>query len=99
MTGEIDLHGNILTVGGIKEKLLAAKKNNVLNIFMPLQNKHDTTEIKEFLEDMNIHYIDHVEEVLKIIFKDENKYENLNKDEILIDEIANLLTEEEQCAI
>lgn len=70
MTGEIDLQGLVLPVGGIKEKVLAAKKAGVSIVFIPNQNKYNIEEIAQYIgSTIEIHYIDHIQEVVDIIFK------------------------------
>ena len=67
MTGEITLRGKVLPVGGIKEKILAAKRANIKEIILCHENKHDIDEIKaEYIEGLTFHYVDTMEEVLNI---------------------------------
>jgi ATP-dependent Lon protease len=68
MTGEITLSGNVLPVGGIKEKVLAAKRAGVHDIILPAENKTNVTEdiTPEQLEGVTIHYVKIIEEVLEI---------------------------------
>lgn len=67
MTGEITLRGKVLPVGGIKEKILAAKRAGIREIILSEKNKKDINEIKpEYLKDLRIHYVDNVEEVLEL---------------------------------
>lgn len=66
MTGEITLKGNVLPIGGLKEKLLAAMRYNILDVIIPMQNKKDVTELpEEIKEKMNIFYASSISEVLK----------------------------------
>jgi ATP-dependent Lon protease len=68
MTGEITLSGRVLPVGGIKEKVLAARRHGITEVVLPRQNekniKEDLTE--ELRRDMTIHYVSHIEEVLAL---------------------------------
>ncbi len=65
MTGEITLRGKVLPVGGIKEKVLAAKRANIKEIIMCVENKRDIDEIKpEYLEGLTFHYVKEMSEVL-----------------------------------
>jgi ATP-dependent Lon protease len=65
MTGEITLRGKVLPVGGIKEKILAAKRANIKEIILCHENKSDIDEIKpEYLEGLSFHYVKEMSEVL-----------------------------------
>jgi len=67
MTGEITLRGKVLPVGGIKEKILAAKRGGIKEIVLSSKNKKDINEIeKRYVKGLAFHYVDHVDEVLKI---------------------------------
>lgn len=64
MTGEITLHGKVLPVGGIKEKILAAKRAGVTDIMLCSQNRKNIEEIKDiYLKGLTFHYVKNVEEV------------------------------------
>lgn len=72
MTGEITLRGKVLPVGGIKEKILAAKRANIKEIVLCFENKSDIDEIKpEYLEGLTFHYVKEMSEVLKIALLDQ----------------------------
>jgi ATP-dependent Lon protease len=72
MTGEITLRGKVLPVGGIKEKILAAKRANIKEIILCFENKSDIDEIKpEYLEGLTFHYVKEMSEVLKIALLDQ----------------------------
>mgnify|MGYP003342645127 FL=1 len=67
MTGEITLRGKVLPVGGIKEKILAAKRSGITEIILCSKNRKDIEEVeKNYLKGLKFHYVDHVEQVLKI---------------------------------
>jgi ATP-dependent Lon protease len=67
MTGEITLRGKVLPVGGIKEKILAAKRANIKEIILCNENKSDIDEIKpEYIEGITFHYVKEMIDVLKI---------------------------------
>jgi ATP-dependent Lon protease len=67
MTGEITLRGKVLPVGGIKEKILAAKRSGIKEIVLSAKNKRDIDEIeKHYLKGLTFHYVSTVDEVLKI---------------------------------
>lgn len=65
MTGEINLQGNVLPIGGVKEKILAAKQHKIQHVLMPSKNKKDILGIESLLEGIKIIWVDHAEEVLK----------------------------------
>lgn len=67
MTGEITLRGKVLPVGGIKEKILAAKRANIKEIILCKSNKKDILEIKEdYIKDMQFHYVSEMSEVIDL---------------------------------
>ena len=66
-TGEITLRGKVLPVGGIKEKLLAAKRSGISEIILSSQNKKDVSIInKQYLKNMTFHYVENMHEVIDI---------------------------------
>src|SRR5690554_776264 len=67
MTGEITLRGKVLPVGGIKEKILAAKRARIKEILLCEENRRDIEEIKpEYLKGLTFHYVSDMSEVIKI---------------------------------
>ena len=67
MTGEITLRGKVLPVGGIKEKILAAKRAGIVDIVLCKDNRKDVEEIKEsYLKGLNFHYVNTIKEVIDI---------------------------------
>lgn len=67
MTGEITLRGKVLPVGGIKEKILAAKRSGIKEIVLSAKNKRDIDEIeKHYVKGLTFHYVSFVDEVLKV---------------------------------
>jgi len=69
MTGEITLRGKLLPVGGIKEKILAAKRCGILDIVMSKENEKDISDIKEnFIEGMTFHYFESMVDAVKFNF-------------------------------
>ena len=67
MTGELTLRGKVLPVGGIKEKILAAKRSGINEIILSKQNKKDILEINErYVKGMIFHYVDTLNEVIDI---------------------------------
>jgi ATP-dependent Lon protease len=68
MTGEITLSGNVLPVGGIKEKFLAARRAGITTVILPADNRQDVEEdlTPEMTEGVSIHYAKHIEDVLAV---------------------------------
>jgi len=67
MTGEITLRGKVLPVGGIREKILAAKRAGIKDIILCKENKKDVEEVKpEYLKGLVFHYVEDVKEVLDL---------------------------------
>ena len=85
MTGEITLLGKVLPIGGLKEKLLAAHRSEILNVIIPKENEKDLKDIPaQILKKVKITLVEHVDEVLAMalklegrpgLFKDEKKEE------------------------
>ena len=72
MTGEITLRGKVLPVGGIKEKILAAKRARIKEILLCEENRRDIDEIKpEYLKGLKFHYVTEMSDVLKIALTDQ----------------------------
>ena len=66
MTGEMTLRGSVLPVGGIKEKILAARRQGLTDIILSENNKKELNQIKaEYIQDLKIHYVNRVEEVIE----------------------------------
>lgn len=77
MTGEITLSGDVLPVGGLNEKLLAAKRLKIFKIIVPDKNRKDIKELpKELLDGLEIHYAKQVKDVLKLALL-ESPYKNM----------------------
>ncbi|HEY0668486.1 MAG TPA: endopeptidase La [Sphingobacteriaceae bacterium] len=71
MTGEITLRGKVLAVGGIKEKILAAKRANIKEIILSKSNQKDILEIKEdYIKDLTFHYVTEMKEVVELALTD-----------------------------
>ena len=67
MTGEITLRGKVLPVGGVKEKILAAKRAGIKEILLSERNRKDIEEIsQDYLKGIKIHFVDNVNEVLEL---------------------------------
>jgi ATP-dependent Lon protease len=79
MTGEITLRGKVLPVGGIKEKILAAKRANIKEIILCYENKSDIDEIKaEYIEGLTFHYVKEMNEVIDVALTNQ-KVKNAKK--------------------
>jgi ATP-dependent Lon protease len=79
MTGEITLRGKVLPVGGIKEKILAAKRARIKEVLLCADNKRDVDEIKpEYLKGLTFHYVKDMSEVLDIAITNQ-KVKNAKK--------------------
>ena len=81
MTGEITLSGNVLPIGGVKEKVLAAKRAGVHDVILPAENKMNVEEdlTPEQLENVSVHYVKTIDEVLDLVLpstpRQERQYE------------------------
>lgn len=65
MTGEVTLRGNVLPIGGLKEKLLAAKNAGVTEVFVPIKNQKNVKDIdKEITGGLAITYVSNMREVI-----------------------------------
>jgi len=70
MTGELTLTGRVFPVGGIKEKIIAAKKANLKEIIIPRDNNKDLDDVPDYIKKgLNFHLVDQIEEVILIAFK------------------------------
>jgi ATP-dependent Lon protease len=79
MTGEITLRGTVLPVGGIKEKILAAKRSGIREIVLSAKNKRDIDEIeKQYLKGLTFYYVDTVDDVLKVALLKEKVAKPMN---------------------
>jgi len=83
MTGEITLSGNVLPVGGIKEKVLAAKRAGVRDVILPAENKTNVDEdlTPEQLENLTVHYVKNIEEVLELALPSSPREEKQDAEE------------------
>src|SRR6195952_214815 len=79
MTGEITLRGRVLAVGGIKEKILAAKRANIKEIILCKSNQKDILDIKEgYIKDLKFHYVTEMREVINLALLNEKVIDALD---------------------
>ncbi len=64
MTGELNLRGNVMPIGGVKEKLLTAKRNNINHVILPNKNQNDMIGLEELIKDMHLIWVEHADEVI-----------------------------------
>ncbi len=84
MTGEITLRGRVLPVGGIQEKMLAAKRNDVTDVILSVENKRDFSEIKEdYVKGLNFHFVTSMMEVLDLALEKEQDVNDLDYNQYL----------------
>ncbi|MCO6474536.1 MAG: endopeptidase La [Melioribacteraceae bacterium] len=70
MTGEITLRGRVLAIGGLNEKLLAAKRSGIKTVLIPSQNEKDLSEIKDAVKsELNIICIENIKDAIEIVFE------------------------------
>ena len=69
MTGEVSLTGKVLPVGGIKEKVIAAKRVGVDCILLPAENRKDYDDLASFItQGLEVHFVDHYRDIFPIVF-------------------------------
>jgi len=84
MTGEITLRGRVLPVGGVKEKILAAKRNGVTDLILSVDNEHDIDDIKEdYISGLNFHYVENMMQVLDLALEKEQDVNDLDYNKYL----------------
>ena len=69
MTGEITLKGKVLPIGGLKEKVLAAKRENITQIIVPKENTRDWDELPSYLKKgVHVHFVEDYKQVYQLVF-------------------------------
>ncbi len=64
MTGELNLRGEVMPIGGVKEKLLAAKRNKIPYVILPRKNSHNLAELDTMMDGIDIILVDHANDVM-----------------------------------
>ncbi len=72
MTGELNLQGEVMPIGGVKEKILAAKRNNMSHIILPHKNKNDLIGLEDVSNDIEIILVEHANDVLHRVLMPKN---------------------------
>jgi ATP-dependent Lon protease len=81
MTGEITLRGKVLPIGGVKEKVLAARAAKLNTVILPKLNERDLVDVPEPIKrDMTFHFVEHVEDVLQIALLERHAAEQKTTD-------------------
>jgi ATP-dependent Lon protease len=73
MTGELNLRGEVMPIGGVKEKILAAKRNKISHVILPSQNKNDLVGIEDVAKDINVIWVKHADEVLNHVLQPQGR--------------------------
>ena len=69
MTGELTLTGKVLPIGGVREKVIAARRVKISDVILPKENKKDFEELPDYLkEGLNLHFVDYFDDVLKVAY-------------------------------
>ena len=70
MTGELTLTGKVLPIGGVKEKLIAARRSGVKTLIFPKENRRDVDELPDYIKKgLQFHFVAHYEEVFDVAFR------------------------------
>ena len=73
MTGELNLRGDIMPIGGVKEKILAAKRNNLTAVFLPEQNQNEFEKVKDLIQGIEVIWVKHANQVLDKVLMPKKK--------------------------
>jgi ATP-dependent Lon protease len=65
MTGELNLRGDVTAIGGVKEKILAAQRNNLSHVILPEQNKNEFAKVKDLVNNIEVIWANHANQVLE----------------------------------
>ncbi|GAB5490612.1 MAG: endopeptidase La [Phototrophicaceae bacterium] len=89
MTGEMTLRGHVLPVGGIKDKVLGARRRGITNLILPADNEKDLVDIpKKALRDLNIQFVKHMSEVVDLVLMEapDERQRDINRPDLVDDE-------------
>jgi ATP-dependent Lon protease len=79
MTGELTLTGQVLPVGGIREKVIAARRSKIMELILPHANRRDFEELPDYLrEGINIHFARTYREVFEFVFHEHRLEKSLH---------------------
>lgn len=85
MTGEITLQGHVLPVGGIREKCLAALRNNLKRVILPFQNKADAEDLTDDIKkNIEIIFVHNIKDVIRNVFETDIFNHEFNIDKLAI---------------
>ena len=74
MTGELTLTGQVLPVGGIREKVIAARRSGIMELILPNGNRKDFEELPDYLrKDINVHFAKTFRDVFHYVFEDDSQ--------------------------
>ncbi|HSC24971.1 MAG TPA: endopeptidase La, partial [Candidatus Babeliales bacterium] len=79
MTGELNLRGEVMPIGGVKEKILAAKRNNIPYVILPRKNSHNLAELDTMTEGIDIILVDHANDVMDKLLMPEDKSKSIRE--------------------
>lgn len=79
MTGELNLRGEIMPIGGVKEKILAAKRNNIPFVILPRKNSHNLAELDTVTDGIDIILVDHANDVIDRLLMPEDKSKGIRE--------------------
>ncbi len=72
MTGELNLRGEVMPIGGVKEKILAAKRNKMSHVILPHKNKNDIMGLEDIVSDIDVIWVNHADDVIqRVLLSDE----------------------------
>ena len=79
MTGELNLRGEVMPIGGVKEKILAAKRNNIPFVILPRKNSHNLAELDTMTDGIDIILVDHANDIMERLLMPEDKTKSIRE--------------------